>query len=528
MSRWFPENIIGYQKPKVADTDLSSWRMVSNMVLEQLEPTVVWEIFENLLVQTPRESKKEDRIRKSIKNWVKEQSDTKDVELTIYEDDVGNILIKKPPTDDIQDAPALLLQGHMDMVAETDRPEGFDFGTQPIPARIQENGKWVDADGTTLGADNGIGVALALALLIKENLSHGPLEVLLTVDEETGLTGAFELDLDQLPIESKLMINIDTEDMYHITIGAAGGGNTRLTRELSFEDTDDKWQHIEMKISGLLGGHSGVDIHLPRANANKLVARILSAIIEEVPIRLTRWNGGSKHNAITRDSAVVFAIKSDDQQKAVSVFQEQKNRILSYYHEEEDPLEPNIAISWEKCDGAEAIGIEKSKTIIQTSHAIPHGPIRFSPAIEGLVELSNNFAVVSTDEEELLFHLSSRSNIDSELDILRRRLADLAHLGEWKVEREQAYPGWTPKPRSPFLKFVKEKYADVTGEDIIIEAVHAGLECGLIGAKIPNMQTVSIGPTIENPHTPDERVRIDDVAETYEVLQAIVEDLPEM
>lgn len=498
------------------------------MVLEQLEPTVVWEIFENILVQTPRESKNEGKIRESIKNWVKEQSDRKDIELSIYEDDVGNILIKKPPTDDMRDAPPLLLQGHMDMVAETDRLGGFDFDTKPIPARIQENGEWVDADGTTLGADNGIGVALALALLIEEDFSHGPLEVLLTVDEETGLTGAFGLDVDQLPIESKLMINIDTEDMYHITIGAAGGGNTKLTRELNFEETDDTWQYIEMKISGLLGGHSGVDIHLPRANANKLIARILSAIIQEVPIRLSRWNGGSKHNAITRDSSVVFAIKSGDQEEAASVYEEQKNRILSYYHEEEDPLEPNIAISWDECEGAEAIGIEESKTIIQTAHAIPHGPIRFSPAIEGLVELSNNFAIVSTDEKGVLFHLSSRSNIDSELDALRRRLTNLGHLGEWEVEREQAYPGWTPKPKSPFLKFVKEKYADVTGEDIIIEAVHAGLECGLIGAKIPNMQTVSIGPTIENPHTPDERVRIDDVAETYEVLQAIVQDLPEM
>ncbi|MGM0686799.1 MAG: beta-Ala-His dipeptidase [Promethearchaeati archaeon] len=497
------------------------------MVLEQLEPTVVWEIFENLLSQTPRESKKEDKVRKAIKKWVKEKSETKNLEISIYEDDVGNILIQKPATDDMQHAPPLLLQGHMDIVAETDRPDGFDFDTEPIPVRIQENGEWVDAEGTTLGADNGIGVALALALLIEEDLSHGPIEVLLTVDEETGLTGAFGLDVDKLPIASKLMINIDTEDMYHITIGAAGGGNTKLTRKLDLEETDKKGQYMELKVSGLLGGHSGVDIHQPRANANKLVARMLSAVAEEIPVRLSRWNGGSKHNAIARDSVVLFAVNADDKDKASFVLEEEKKQLLSYYHEEDEPLEPNISISWDETDSEPLSNVEESKGIIETANAIPHGPIRFSPAIEGLVELSNNFAIISTDERELLFHLSSRSNIDSELDALRRRLADLGRLGEWEVELQQAYPGWTPKPKSPFLKFVKKQYAETTGEEIVIEAVHAGLECGLIGAKIPGMQTVSIGPTIENPHTPDERVRIEDVAKIYELLQTIVTKLPE-
>lgn len=498
------------------------------MVLEQLEPTVVWSIFESLLIQTPRESRKEEKIRKAIKEWVKEQAESKDIELSIYEDDVGNILIKKPATEDMEDAPPLLLQGHMDMVAETDRSEGFDFDTKPIPARIQDNGEWVDADGTTLGADNGIGVALALALLIEEGLSHGPLEVLLTVDEETGLTGAFGLDVDQLPIESKLMINIDTEDMYHITIGAAGGGNTVLTRDLDLEHTDEKGQQIKLKVSGLLGGHSGVDIHLPRANANKLVARMLAAVAEEVSVRLSRWNGGSKHNAITRDSVVSFSVSADDKDKASSILEEEKKRIMSYYHEDEEPLEPKISISWEETDSEPIIGVHDSNLIIQTANAIPHGPIRFSPAIEGLVELSNNFAIINTDDDGLLFHLSSRSNIDSELDALRRRLADIGHLGEWQVQRQKAYPSWTPKPRSPFLKFVKNQYAEATGEDIVIEAVHAGLECGLIGAKIPGMQTISIGPTIENPHTPDERVRIEDVSEIYDLLQTIAVEIPKM
>ncbi len=496
----------------------------SPMVLENLEPKLVWEIFEEVFTKTPRESKKEDKIREKLKSWIPERAKSLGMEIKVIEDDAGNLLVKKGPTKGMESVQSMLLQGHMDMVCETDRPDGFDFDNRPIPVRIQDNGEWVDADGTTLGADNGIGTSLGLALMLDPNVQHGPLELLITVDEETGLVGAFALDIQKMDIESKLLVNIDSENLGVITIGSAGGGGTDLTKQLKLNDVTGEATFYELVVSGLFGGHSGVDIHKPRANANKLVANILSIIVAEMNVHLCKWNGGSKHNAITREVTTKFAIETGKVSQTEALLEKARKEILAYNKE----LEPDIQIFWEKSSAEPAFSLEESKRIIQSLNIIPHGPIRFSPNVEGLVETSNNVAVVKTEGPKISVLLSTRSSVDSELETFRQSVSDLAELSGWNVEKSAAYPGWNPEPKSLFLSFVRTHFENATGREVKVKAIHAGLECGIIGSKIPGIQMVSIGPTMKNAHTPDEKLQIIDVEILYNLLKDLVEDLPKL
>ena len=491
------------------------------MVFESLEPKLVWEIFEEVFTKTPRESKKEDKIRAKLKSWIPERAKSLGVEIEVIEDEAGNLLLKKGPTKGMESTQPLLLQGHMDMVCETDRPDGFDFDNSPIPIRIQENGEWVDADGTTLGADNGIGTSLGLALMLDPEVKHGPLELLITVDEETGLVGAFALEPEEMGIASKLMVNVDSESLGVITIGSAGGGDSDLKKTLDAKKVTGDATFFDLLVSGLFGGHSGVDIHKHRANANKLIARILSVLAAEMNVHLCNWNGGSKHNAITREATAKFAIETSKADVAEELLDATRTAILSYYKE----IEPDIQIHWEKSSAEPAFSLDESKKIIQTINIIPHGPIRFSPNVEGLVETSNNVAIVKTDGSEFSVLLSTRSSVDSELDSFRKGIADLAQLSGWDTTLRPSYPGWNPEPKSPFLSFVRKHFEEVTGREVKVEAIHAGLECGIIGSKIPGIQMVSIGPKLENAHTPDERLRIIDVEILYNVLKTMAADL---
>ncbi|MHA2152139.1 MAG: beta-Ala-His dipeptidase [Candidatus Thorarchaeota archaeon] len=494
------------------------------MVLESLEPKLVWEIFEEVFTKIPRESKKEDKIREKLKSWIPERANSLGMELEVIEDDTGNLLVKKGPTKGMESVQSILLQGHMDMVCETDRTEGFDFDNDPIPVRIQDNGEWVDADGTTLGADNGIGCSIGLALMLDPTVRHGPLELLITVDEETGLVGAFALDIQKMGIDSKLLINIDSENLGVITIGSAGGGDTDLTKKLQLNEVTGDATFYELVVSGLSGGHSGVDIHKHRANANKLLAKILSPIVNEMNVHLCKWNGGSKHNAITREASAKFAVESGKSSRTEELLEKFRAEILAYNKE----LEPDIQIIWEKSSSEPAISLEESKRIIQSINIIPHGPIRFSPSVEGLVETSNNVAIVKTEGSEISVLLSTRSSVDSELENFRQSVSDLAELSGWTVKKSEAYPGWNPEPKSLFLAFVRSHFEKATGREVKVKAIHAGLECGIIGSKIPGIQMVSIGPTMKNAHTPDEKLKIIEVEILYNLLKDIVEDLSKL
>jgi dipeptidase D len=376
-------------------------------------------------------------------------------------------------------------------------------------------------------------LSLALALLIEdaEEFKHGPIEILITVDEETGLNGAFGLDIDALDITSKLMLNLDSEKLGVITIGAAGGGDTLLVKQLSFDETPNAYTCMKLEVSGLFGGHSGVDIHKPRGNANKLVARCLSALLSKTQLMLSNWNGGSKHNAITRESAAIFAIPIKDTDIVNEILELEKRSILAYYHSDAegvDILEPDIKIEWVESAVQKCINAKESAIIISTAHIIPHGPIRFSPNVKGLVETSNNFAIVRTENSSITFHLSTRSSVNADLESFRRGLKNLGDLSDWEVTLKPAYPGWEPRPKSPFLQFIKKQYENVTNEPVKIKAIHAGLECGIIGAKIPGIQMVSIGAAIENPHTPDERLRISDVGALYQLLKSVFRNLSDL
>ncbi len=495
------------------------------MVLEKLEPKLVWEIFENVFTATPRESKKEEKIRAALKAWVEAKAKSSGIKVSIKEDETGNILFKKAATPSMKSKPPILLQGHLDMVCVTDRKGGFDFDNEPIPILIQDNGEWVKADETTLGADNGIGMALALALMFSPDVEHGPLEVLATVDEETGLTGAFALDPKEMGIESKLLINIDSEDLGIITIGSAGGGDSVFTMNLSKESISD-YIFRDLSISGLLGGHSGVDIHLPRGNANKMIARMLSALLEEMPVALVEWNGGEKRNAIARSSTIIFGVPSSLSPKAEELLMKEKSDLLSYYRSGKNPIEPGTNIDWNAVDSDNSFSLEASKKIIQSLHMLPHGALRFSPAVEGLVETSNNVAVITTNDRGVRLQMSTRSNLDAELTSTRRELAIMGEMMGWTVEQDRAYPGWAPDPTNPFLKYVREAYETIMGSEIIVEAIHAGLECGILGAGIPGLSMVSIGPTVKNAHSPDEKLKIDTVGTVFNLLRNILKDLP--
>jgi len=494
------------------------------MVLESLEPKLVWEIFEEVFTKTPRESKKEDKIREQLKSWIPERAKSLGMEIEVIEDDAGNLLIKKGSTKGMESVQSLLFQGHMDMVCETDKPDGFDFDNNPIPVRIQDNNEWVDADGTTLGADNGIGTSIGLALMLDPNIRHGPLELLITVDEETGLVGAFALDPQKMGIESKLLVNIDSEDLGVITIGSAGGGDTDLTKKLQLNDVTGEATFYELVVSGLFGGHSGVDIHKHRANANKIVARILSTLVTEMNVQLIKWNGGSKHNAIPREAIAKFAVETGKISRAEELLEKARVDILAYNKE----LEPDIQIIWEKSSPEPAFSLEESHKIIQSINLIPHGPIRFSPHVEDLVETSNNVAVVKTEGSELSLLQSTRSSVDSEIEAFRQRISDLAELSGWIIKKSAAYPGWNPEPKSLFLAFARSHFEKTTGREVKVRAIHAGLECGIIGSKIPGIQMISIGPTMKNAHTPDEKLKIIDVEVLYNLLKDIVEELPKL
>jgi len=492
------------------------------MVLENLEPKVVWEIFENVFSVTPRESKKEDKIRAKLKSWIPDRAKSLGIDITILEDDAGNIFVKRTASPGMESVQSLLFQGHMDMVCETDRPDGFDFDTNPIPIRIQDNGEWVDADGTTLGGDNGVGTSIALAVLLDPNLKNGPLELLITVDEETGLTGAFALDTQKLAIESRLLVNVDSGGLGTITIGSAGGGDTTFKKTLQFTDVTGEATFYELVVTGLLGGHSGVDIHKHRANANKLVARSLASIVDEMNVHLCKWNGGSKHNAITREATVTFAVETGKSSRTEELLEKSRDEILTYFKE----LEPDIQINWKKSSPEPAFSLAESKKIITSINLLHQGPVAFSPAIDGLVETSNNVAVVETKDSTIKVLLSTRSSVDAELEEFRKKLARIGQLTGWEVILESPYPGWKPEPSSPFLSFIRSQYEKFVEEDLIISAIHAGLECGIIGAKFPGMQMVAIGPTEENEHTPDERVKISTVGAIYNLLVSIVKEIP--
>lgn len=479
--------------------------------INDLKPKLLWQHFDEIR-KIPHCSKHEEKIRDYIINFSKNQK------LKYKQDKTGNIVIYKPASPGFENKPTIILQGHMDMVCEKNNDIQHDFSKDPIKIKIEKD--ILTAEGTTLGADNGIGVATSLALLEENNLNLGSIEALFTVDEETGLTGAFALENDMLT--GKKMLNLDSEDFGVITVGCAGGGDSQVELEIKTKNIPDDFESLLIKIFGLRGGHSGVDAHEQRGNAIKILARLLWNISNKYKIFVIDIKGGDKHNAIPREANAKIAIRKIDKEKIIKELKSLQENIL----EEIKPIDPNMKISIEKIENTKSILDEKSTdSLINLLQSLPHGVDKMSYDIEGLVETSTNLATVSIKNNSASIGLSSRSSIASALQDLRDKIHAISSLAGAKVTEEEPYPGWKPNLNSDLLKLSKKIFQDMYKKEPVVEAIHAGLECGIIGEKFPGMDMISIGPTIKYPHSPEEQIHISTVDKFYQYVIEIMKNI---
>lgn len=482
--------------------------------LSQLKPSGLWQLFEKIC-SIPHPSKHEQKISAWIQSWAKELG------LTVKEDSVGNLFIKKPATPGMEDRQGIILQAHMDMVPQKNNDTVHDFLTDPIKPYIIDSGDWVTAQGTTLGADNGVGLASALAVLASDNLVHGPLEVLVTIDEEAGMSGAFGLEAGWL--DGNILINTDSEQEGEVYMGCAGGIDGLAKFDLVFEDTPDNTQAFNLSISGLKGGHSGVDIHTGRANANKLLVRFLLDASNNFGIRLTELNGGSLRNAIPREANASFVVDKaniEPLKASLALYLSTIKANLSAIETDLDML----LISPEDFD--QCWDDKTQSNILRALNACPNGVIRMSDDIEGIVETSLNLGVVQTRGKKLNALVLIRSLHDDGRLETQRTVQSVFELANANIEFSGAYPGWKPNPDSAIMKTVSETYQELFGKVPAIMVIHAGLECGLFKSAYPHWDMVSIGPTIKFPHSPDEKIEIATVEQYWELLTAILAKAP--
>lgn len=464
------------------------------------------------LSRIPRPSKKEERIRK----WLLERAAKDGFESET--DDSGNLVIRVPGRGAGAKAPTVVLQGHMDMVGEKTPDSNHDFETDPIEP--VEEGEWLRAVDTTLGADNGIAMAIGLATAESADLRHPPLELLFTKDEETGLSGAKELSPEIL--RGEYLINLDSEDEGVFTVGCAGGRNTNLRVSPAYADTPADLAWYELSVDGLLGGHSGVDIDKQRANALRLLSRLLFAVRELGPLQLASISGGNAHNAIPRSAKATVGIPSKD----VPRFLELLSALREQFEREWGRLEPNLTVSEQAWETPErALTPDFAERLISFLLCVPHGVLRMSSSIDGLVQTSTNLASLSEKDGRFEILTSQRSSLRSELEYASARIQAAASLAGFKADLDSEYPPWEPNMQSPLLALAREVFEKTFGREPVVEVVHAGLECGVIGEKYPGMEILSLGPTIQSPHSPDERLHIPSLERTIEILTALLERL---
>ncbi len=478
--------------------------------LANLEPRLVWKHFERLAA-IPRPSTKEAAAR----DYVRSVAATSTLETV--QDPAGNLVVRKPARPGRGLAPMALLQGHLDMVCEKNEGTVHNFDTDPI--KLVRDGDWLKADGTTLGADNGIGVAAALAVMESNDISHGPLEFAFTVDEETGLTGAAHFEPGLL--RSKYFLNLDTEEDGLLCIGCAGGVNTAARRKVTLvpSGAGSTWR---IRVSGLRGGHSGLDIHQGRGNALQILGSVLQDLLERLPLKLSNINGGSAHNAIPREAAAVVVVESsrEHELKALVVAAEATHKTYL------GAFDPGLQITVEKTEPPatvfEAADTENTVALLTT---LPIGVLSMSPDISGLVQTSTNLAIVRTKGDVVEIITSQRSAIASSKMSAARMVATTSRLAGFSAEHAGSYPGWKPEPDSDLVRKLQDVNQKVFGQPAKLIAMHAGLECGVIGEKYPGMQLISFGPTIVDPHSPHERVKISSVENFWKYLKSVLESL---
>jgi dipeptidase D len=478
--------------------------------LADLEPKALWKHFDKLAA-TPRPSTKEATAREYVLSIARAKG------LEAVHDGVGNTVIRKPAHKGRENAPMALLQGHLDMVCEKNEGTAHNFDTDPI--KLVRDGDWLKADGTTLGADNGIGVAAALAVMESDDIAHGPLEFVFTIDEETGLTGAAEFPGGML--KSKYFLNLDNEEENTICIGCSGGIKTTARRSVTLQPAGQGTAY-RIKVFGLKGGHSGVDIHQGRGNAIRILADLLQQALNKLGISIAEINGGTAQNAIPREASATVL---------VDPAREQELKALVKQAEEESrtdlgSFDAELQISAEKTDRpAKVIADADARQVVDLLASMHHGVLAMSPDVPGLVQNSTNLAIVSTKGDTVEIVTSQRSAIESSKNAAARLVATVLRLAGFDVEHSGSYPGWKPEPNSDIVRKLQEVHKDVVGEQAKLIAMHAGLECGVIGEKYPGMQMASFGPTIVGPHSPNERVKISSVQSFWNYLKAVLERL---
>ena len=483
------------------------------MSIKDLKPQVVWNNF-YALTQIPRPSKHEGKVIEYLYNWgVSHGFET-------IKDDTGNIIIRVPATPGFENRKGVILQGHMDMVPQKTSDSKHDFLTDPIDAYV--DGEWETADRTTLGADNGIGVAMGLSVLEDKSVKHGPVEVLVTYDEETGMTGANCLKPGVL--KGDILMNLDSEEEGELCVGCAGGLDASASFKYRKYDTPADHKSLRITVKGLQGGHSGMDISLYRANANKVMARILLPAMEIFGVKVVSFTGGSLRNAIPFEATADILIPADNLASVRTMI----DNIFAEVKAEFKESDPSAALYVDEIEAAPKY-IQPSVMLraVKAMIACPSGVIRMSRTMEGLTETSINMAIVRTEHGNITIHSLMRSAVDTAKADLAERLRCIFELaGANKIEFKGGYSGWTPKLDTPMNKVMMEQFQKVYGKPMKIMAPHGGLECAIMGAKYPAWEMVSIGPTIKYPHSPDEKVNIASVARTWDYLRAVLENVP--
>ena len=484
-----------------------------NEEIRGLEPKVLWNKFADLNA-VPRPSKKEERVIEFIKNF------GNNLNLKTEVDSVGNVVIYKPATEGMENRKKIVLQAHLDMVHQKNNDTDFDFDSQGIDMYV--DGDWVRAKGTTLGADNGLGVATMMAILESDSIEHPAIEALFTIDEETGMTGAKGLSPDLL--EGDILLNLDTEEDDEIGIGCAGGVDITATKKYDEEKMPDAYRSFSVKVKGLQGGHSGMDIIKGLGNANKMMNRLLVNTSEDLKLRISEINGGGLRNAIPRESEAIIAVPDTEVESFKKEIESRAASIKSEYAS----LEKNLSIDVQQVPSRNNIMDLKSQREILLALAGAHnGVYRMSPEIEDLVETSNNIANVTLKDGEVYIKCLTRSSVESSKNDLASSLKAVFELAGFDVKLSGEYPGWAPNSDSAILKALDDIYQKMNGEKADIAACHAGLECGIIGSHYPNMDMISFGPTIRGAHSPDERASISSAQKYWKFLLEVLKNIPE-
>ena len=482
------------------------------MTIKELEPKALWSNFYSL-TRCPRPSKHEEAVRNFLVKWAKD----KKIECRV--DKVGNVIMTKPATKGMENRRPVVLQAHMDMVPQARAGKVHDFLKDPIETKIVED--WVYACDTTLGADDGMGVAAIMAIFESKTIKHGPLEALITTDEETGMTGAFGLKAGEL--KGEFLLNLDSETEGELYVGCAGGVDATMSIPYATEKAPKDYCAYRLTLGGLKGGHSGMEINTGRANVNKLMFRHLRWVAE-CGQRLVSINGGNMRNAIPRDAEAVIAFPKEHTECILAEF----DKVAGWVKKELSSVEPDFFMKYEKVRMPQNVICDAdTQKIINLMMVAPNGVIRMSRDMEGLVETSLNLAIVKTTGKNFTVQALLRSSVDTAKEALAERLVCLAELAGGTCKLSGAYPGWKPNMQSPLLKTMKQVYKKLYKKEPAVVAIHAGLECGLLGGKYPEMDMISFGPTLQSPHSPDERANIPSCKKFYDYLVAALEAIPE-